>query len=124
MPTLKRLCPVCRRVLITTTRTCHACAPGGIARPFSGRSWDHAGRSAAARGYDRRWRERTRPRILLRDLYRCQPCLRAGRLLVLATSVDHILPKSQGGTDDDANLESVCASCHQRKSAREGQRSR
>jgi 5-methylcytosine-specific restriction protein A len=122
-PTLRRLCPGCRRVLVTTTRTCDACAPGGFARPSSGRSWDHGGRSAAKRGYDRRWREHTRPRILLRDGYQCQQCKREGSLR-LATTVDHITRKAAGGDDSDSNLESLCSDHHRRKSGREGQLSR
>jgi HNH endonuclease. len=38
----------------------------------------------------------------------------------VAKHVDHIIPKSQGGTDDDGNLQSLCAACHRAKTAREG----
>ncbi|WP_139157546.1 HNH endonuclease, partial [Enterobacter hormaechei] len=36
-----------------------------------------------------------------------------------ATSVDHIIPKAHGGTDDDSNLESLCWPCHRKKTATE-----
>jgi 5-methylcytosine-specific restriction endonuclease McrA len=39
--------------------------------------------------------------------------------VTIATEVDHRLPKSQGGTDDDANLQSICSPCHKTKTATE-----
>lgn len=33
--------------------------------------------------------------------------------------VDHILPKSQGGTDDRMNLQGLCRHCHSAKTMRE-----
>lgn len=84
------------------------------------------------RGYGTRW-ERTRERILRRDDYLCQPCKRRGRLTPLvvghrshprAAQVDHKIPKHLGGSDDDDNLEAICRTCHDAKSAREGRRAR
>lgn len=37
----------------------------------------------------------------------------------LATEVDHIVPLSVGGTDDEDNLQSLCHSCHSRKTVKE-----
>jgi 5-methylcytosine-specific restriction protein A len=34
-------------------------------------------------------------------------------------AVDHITPKSLGGTDDPDNLELICESCHAEKTQRE-----
>jgi 5-methylcytosine-specific restriction protein A len=34
-----------------------------------------------------------------------------GRVTV-ATEVDHVLPRSEGGTDDQANLQPICHPCH------------
>lgn len=49
--------------------------------------------------------------------------LRANPLCVecdgAATEVDHIVPKSQGGTDEWGNLQALCKSCHSRKTARQ-----
>lgn len=58
------------------------------------------------RGYGRPW-EIKRARIMKRDKYLCQNCRRDG-IATKATSVDHIIPKAHGGTDDDFNLESLC----------------
>ena len=58
--------------------------------------------------------ERIRRRILRRDAYICGPCGRPG-----ATEVDHIIPASQGGGDDDGNLQAICEPCHLAKTARE-----
>ena len=62
--------------------------------------------------------------ILERDGYLCQQCLRDGRPTPLKVrpydhAVDHIIPKAKGGTDDPDNLQSLCAPCHDAKSAAE-----
>ncbi|MFB9085519.1 HNH endonuclease [Erwinia tracheiphila] len=36
-----------------------------------------------------------------------------------AAEVDHIIPKYQGGTNDDSNLEGICKACHRAKTPRE-----
>ncbi|MDO5769444.1 MAG: HNH endonuclease [Psychrobacter sp.] len=79
----------------------------------------HQGRhgSSSERGYGHLWRK-LRKTILRRDDYLCVACKRTGRL-VPATDVDHIIPKSQGGTDDPDNLQSLCKSCHRHKTATE-----
>ncbi|MBW7903016.1 MAG: HNH endonuclease [Rhodocyclaceae bacterium] len=69
------------------------------------------------RGYGADW-VRRRIVILRRDGGLCQPCLRAGRVTT-ATQVDHITPKSDGGTDAEDNLQSICADCHAAKTAAE-----
>ena len=84
--------------------------------------WNHDGLNAHARGYGRAWRAR-RLEILARDGYLCQACRRRG-VATLATTVDHILNKARGGTDDASNLEALCETCQQRKAGREGQRAR
>jgi len=56
-------------------------------------------------------------RVLRRDLYTCQAQGCGARS---ANHVDHIIPRFEGGTDEDANLQTLCSRCHQRKSAREG----
>ena len=55
-----------------------------------------------------------RQRILRRDCGLCQPCKREDRL-TLAQQVDHIVPVSKGGGNEDVNLESTCLACHQEK---------
>ena len=70
----------------------------------------------------RPWR-RIRDAILKRDGHLCQPCKRADRL-TLATQVDHVTPKAEGGTDADDNLQAICAQCHASKSQAEAARGR
>jgi HNH endonuclease len=49
---------------------------------------------------------RIRVAILERDGYRYALCGRS------ATTVDHIVPRSKGGTDDDWNLRAACGPCN------------
>lgn len=74
------------------------------------------------RGYGNAW-SRLRLRILERDAGLCQPCLMSGQVKP-ATHVDHIKPKSAGGTDDEANLQAICVACHRAKTATESRRAR
>lgn len=78
---------------------------------------DKAG-STTQRGYGHDWRK-LRARILRRDRHLCQQCLREGRVTE-ATDVDHIVSKAAGGTDAEANLQSLCRDHHLAKTAREG----
>jgi 5-methylcytosine-specific restriction endonuclease McrA len=59
-------------------------------------------------GSTRRWRE-IRLGILRRDDYVCHWC--AGP----ANSVDHLVPRVEGGTDDAVNLVAACQSCNSRR---------
>jgi 5-methylcytosine-specific restriction protein A len=67
----------------------------------------------------RPWR-RLRDAILERDgrLCQCEDCKAAGAML-LATEVDHITPRSRGGTDDPGNLRAINVRCHAIKTQRE-----
>jgi 5-methylcytosine-specific restriction endonuclease McrA len=38
----------------------------------------------------------------------------------MALAVDHIKPKSAGGTNDAAKLQALCHQCHAMKTAKEG----
>ncbi|WP_072166371.1 HNH endonuclease [Erwinia sp. Leaf53] len=75
------------------------------------------GRNRHQRGYGSTW-DVIRPRILARDKHLCQLCLQIGRATA-ATTVDHIIPKAQGGTDADENLQALCWPCHRTKTAGE-----
>ena len=70
---------------------------------------DQARPSAAERGYDAKWR-RVRAQFL-RKHPECGVCGAE------ATVVDHVLPLSQGGTNEWANLQPLCVRCHNRKTA-------
>ncbi len=65
----------------------------------------------------RPWR-RKREQILARDGYMCQ-CEKCKGMKLIANEIDHIKPLSQGGTDDDANLQSMHKDCHAEKTKRE-----
>jgi len=69
------------------------------------------------RGYGKEW-YRVRDLRMGMDKGLCQPCLRKGKFTA-ATEVDHRVPKSQGGTDDIDNLESICRACHKAKTQAE-----
>lgn len=82
---------------------------------------DRRGRRQS-RGYGAAW-EQTRKRILSRDKGLCQVCMADSKLRP-AKQVDHKVPKFEGGTDDDDNLQSICTDCHTAKTAEEAKRGR
>ena len=66
------------------------------------------------------WKFTRKNKLQLNPL--CEECQRQGKL-VKATMVDHIVPIKQGGSQlDYNNLQSLCWSCHSKKSAKEGSR--
>lgn len=68
---------------------------------------EHRARTRRPRG--RAW-VKQREEHLLREPY-CRACRRAG-VDRLANEVDHILPLRDLGTNDKANLQSLCVPCH------------
>lgn len=65
----------------------------------------------------RPWR-RLKQKIHTRDEWTCQCC---GRV-TMDLELDHIKNVAQGGTDDEANLQSLCVPCHKKKTQMESQR--
>ncbi|MBW3668702.1 MAG: HNH endonuclease [Actinobacteria bacterium] len=59
--------------------------------------------------------ERTRYSVLVRAGGRCSLCHTAERPL----QVDHIVPRSRGGTNDEDNLQALCDVCNRGKSNRD-----
>jgi len=55
-----------------------------------------------------------RESILERDNYRCTNCTRPEEI-VQSLQVDHIVPRSQGGSDRFSNLHTLCNRCHESK---------
>lgn len=74
--------------------------------------------------------QRLRERIFERDEYLCQICLRKGITKVvtlhgaLAGVCDHVIPKAEGGTDDESNLQTICKCCDKIKTHEESMRGR
>ena len=55
----------------------------------------------------------TRKNILIRDENRCQYC--AKRFREAHLTVDHVIPKSKGGTSSWNNVVAACKACNQKK---------
>ena len=64
-----------------------------------------------------------RGRILARDPI-CKECIRRGRVTKSSVSViaDHVTPLSDGGSNDDENMQGLCQSCSDEKTADESAR--
>jgi len=48
--------------------------------------------------------------VFIRDGYKCRECGISDRL-----TIDHIVPKDEGGNDHVNNLQTLCYPCNQRK---------
>lgn len=59
-----------------------------------------------------------RAKVLKRDAGLCQQCMR-GEKVTPASQVDHIKPLHLGGLNGMDNLEALCKTCHDAKTARE-----
>ena len=107
LPTLKP-----RIATLNTRRT-------GMAEPTVDRTPWGGSASAPLRLRGRALQTRNN-RIKARDLYTCQEC----GIVTTELEVDHRIPISQGGSDDDTNLQCLCVNadgtgCHAAKSKRE-----
>src|SRR5262245_26814566 len=103
MPTLKRPCPGrCGRLIASPVVRCPACA----------RAVDQARGTPTARGFGYEYQAKRR-RILARDGYVCHLCGQHR-----ADSVDHLVPRSRGGTNEDSNLAAAHLSCNSARGAR------
>jgi AAA domain-containing protein/HNH endonuclease len=80
------------------------------------RPYGQARGSSTQQGYGAIWRRLRREHLRMEPL--CRTCAGRGRV-VLATDVDHVIPRRQGGRDEHANLQSLCHPCHSAKTARE-----
>ena len=96
-------------------------ATGSSAPKAPGWAAQHTNDSAA-RGYGHAWRK-ARQRVMQRDCGLCQPCQALGRASI-AHAVDHIVPKFEGGGEQDGNLQAICNDCHAAKTAAESKRAR
>jgi 5-methylcytosine-specific restriction protein A len=84
--------------------------PPWINRRPRRRMSDQARPNAHQRGYCSQGWKAARREVLLRDGYQCQLCgdIVHGK----RAHVDHIVPKSKGGSDEVSNLRCLCVSCH------------
>lgn len=57
--------------------------------------------------------------ILKRDLWTCRSCGRSASKDGVCLEIDHILPRSKGGTNDPDNLQVLCKKCNLGKSNRD-----
>ncbi|MGW5361244.1 HNH endonuclease [Actinopolymorpha pittospori] len=69
--------------------------------------------TASQRGYGSAW-QKLRQAIIIRDGKRCQACGHRGDR-DNPLSVDHVMPKSKGGTDSASNLITLCRKCNSSK---------
>ncbi len=79
--------------------------------------WDPRRGNASERGYGWKW-AKLRQKVLSRDAGLCRQCIAAGRITP-ASDVDHIVPKSAGGSDVMENLQALCGRCHSTKTINE-----
>lgn len=92
----------------------------------SGKFADQWRGSRQSRGYGAGW-EGKRQAVFARDKGLCQECLRMG---IITAPVgrrricDHVMPKAEGGSDDMSNLQTLCKTCSDRKTADEAARGR
>ena len=110
-----RWCPRC------TAIHADACPnkPAWVKKPFA-----KSGRGGS------KWR-RIREEVFERDEYLCQECRRQGLITgvelhgVGVGICDHIVPLAEGGAEFDAdNLQTLCKTCHDRKTHEESLRGR
>lgn len=69
----------------------------------------------------RRYTPRERAKVAYRQAYKCAAC---SALLCPEWHLDHIVPLSDGGSNDGDNVQALCVSCHTDKSAAETMRPR
>jgi len=60
--------------------------------------------------------------VLARDKWKCLSCGRSAREDGVLLEVDHIIPRSKGGSDDMSNLQTLCKKCNIGKSNRDSTR--
>ncbi|KAB0981247.1 HNH endonuclease [Cronobacter sakazakii] len=91
----------------------------GYCEVHKGAGWEryNNGRTATQRGYGAEWRK-VRNIVIRRGKGLCQSCKRLG-VIRPGSSVDHIVAKAHGVSDDIINLECICSECHTAKTARE-----
>ncbi|WP_422398452.1 HNH endonuclease [Teredinibacter turnerae] len=104
------------------------CVHAGVCAAKPKHNWSQRKRSRSGRG-GRPW-ERKRKAVFERDKYLCQKHLERGALVAVtlhgddAGICDHKVPLSEGGTDDEDNLQTLCKECSGDKTKAESARGR
>lgn len=103
-------CKVCRALVSDGTERCaeHKVKAGSFADKRRG--------SRHERGYGTAW-DKARAQTLAEQGGLCQPHLRRGQVVPGCNTVDHIVAKAHGGTDEASNRQTICRHCHGIKSA-------
>ncbi|MCC7291477.1 MAG: HNH endonuclease [Phycisphaerales bacterium] len=70
--------------------------------------------SSHARGYDKAW-QKLAQRFRLEHPFCADPFGHHGHVRVRGEHVDHAVALARGGTNEWSNLQTLCASCHSRK---------
>ena len=98
---------------------------GRTARAPDATGWAYTQRgSRHERGYGAEW-DRLVQHIRARDRDICQECIRTGHSPIgTYSAVDHRVPRFEGGTDDESNLQVICKPHHDAKTAAESARAR
>lgn len=65
-----------------------------------------------------RYSEALRQRVAKAFGYRCAYCRSSQKYTPDTLQIEHIIPRSRGGTDDEMNLCWACSPCNRRKAAR------
>ncbi|MCO6436913.1 MAG: HNH endonuclease [Phycisphaerae bacterium] len=73
--------------------------------------------SPSQRGYDRHW-QRVRRWYLMKHPLCEDPFNDHDGRVVAGEVVDHIVPLARGGTHNESNLQTLCASCHSKKTVK------
>jgi len=76
------------------------------------KQYDQDRGSASSRGYGHGWRKLRLLKLKTDPVCETEGCGEP------ANEVDHRTPKRKGGTDDWENLQSLCKSCHSKKTGR------
>lgn len=93
------------------------CSRCGALRRWADADHEMRRGSSRERGYDTIWEKLRRAHLAAEPL--CRMCAQMGRVTP-AVLVDHIVPLRDGGARlDDANLQSLCRACHDKKSAQD-----
>lgn len=94
-------CLTCQKPTRAGSR-CDACRRGVVRQRSAARG------TRQEQGYGASWQIVSR-QVLERDSYQCFYCPSP------ATTADHIVPKSRGGSDDPSNLVAACRPCNSAK---------